>query len=253
MHKSVYIFLGALIPIIVLSVYYLFLPKETTQEVPETQQTIYSSERLDRLNQIVYSPMGDSISAGWITEKEEQKFPSILSSIIAEAYDIQVKEKGIYEAGARASNLGISSVDNIIKQQPNLVTIEYGTNDLLDYKDEQSLKQFEANLSYIVSELKEQNIFVVLVTTWNRDKDRSQLYDDVIFKVGSKYDIPVANIRGLWTNRKDTIDPKSADNFLKNKNIKNDMHPNEKGHEEIAKRIFESIEPRWTDYLSKLK
>lgn len=250
MKKAIYLFIGILIPIVLFSIYSFFGTQPTSEKISETKETSSSPRPLDK---VVYSPMGDSISTGLIVKSEDQRFTNILAKLIEEAYDVQVEQKGIFKDGARASDFGISSIEDIKKQKPNLVTIEYGTNDLLDYKDEQSLKQFETNLSYIVTELQKQNTFIVLVTTWNRDPDKSQLYDDIIFKVGSKYDVPVANIRGLWTTRTDTIDPKSSDNFLKNKNIKNDMHPNEKGHEEIAKRIFQTIETRWSEYILSLE
>lgn len=248
MKKATYLLIGALIPIILFSMYYFFKTKPF-EEKNAPIATFASSNPQKRVAKIKYSPMGDSISTGLIVQNEEQRFTNVLANLIEDTYNIQVEQTGLFKPGARASDLGISSIEDIKKQKPNLVTIEYGTNDLLDYKDEKSLKQFEANLSYIVTELQKQKIFIVLVTTWNRDQDMSQLYDDIIFQVGSKYDIPVANIRSLWTTRKDTIDPKSSDNFLKNKNIKDDMHPNETGHKEIAKRIFQTIESRWSKYL----
>ncbi|ALS01494.1 hypothetical protein ATZ33_08975 [Enterococcus silesiacus] len=249
MKKVTYLLIGALIPTILFSIYYFFSSNSSETKKIKTEETLTSSSLPKKIDKITYSPMGDSISAGLIVQNEEQRFTNILANLIEDSYDVQVEQKGVFKPGARASNLGISSIEDIKKQKPNIVTVEYGTNDLLDYKNEESLKQFEANLSYIISELQEQKIFIVLITTWNRDLNVSQLYDDVIFKIGSKYDIPVANIRGIWTTTKDTIDPKSSDNFLKNKNIKNDMHPNEKGHEEIAKRIFQSIEPRLSSSL----
>ncbi|MEI5989429.1 SGNH/GDSL hydrolase family protein [Enterococcus crotali] len=253
MKKAIYLLVGALIPIILFSMYYFFSPKSPEVNETKTEETLSSSSLSKKVDKLTYSPMGDSISAGLIVKNEEQRFTNILANLIEESYDVQVEQKGVFNPGARASDLGISSIEDIKEQKPNIVTIEYGTNDLLDYKNENSLKQFEVNLSYIISELQEQNILIVLVTTWNRDQNISQLYDDIIFKVASKYDIPVANIRSLWTNTKDTIEPKSADNFLKNKNIKDDMHPNEKGHEEIARRIFQSIEPRLSNYIDLLK
>lgn len=259
MKKISYVLAGAAVPIIIFVLYFFFAAtpaKEKLMEAAEssTVETTYPTTNDVSTNvpdKLIYAPMGDSLSAGWIVEKEEEKFTSVLADELSKEFDIAIDQKGIFKAGEKASGLGISSIEEIKEQKPDLVTIEYGTNDILAHKDDQSLLQFEANISHIVTELQAERIFIVLVTTWNRDQKLSQRYDDVLFKVGAKYEVPVANIRGLWTTRTDTIDPKKYPNILDKKEIEKDMHPNTKGHEEIAQRIFQTIEQPFSEYLNE--
>ncbi|MBO0471846.1 SGNH/GDSL hydrolase family protein [Enterococcus sp. DIV0242_7C1] len=261
MKKISYALAGATVPIIIFILYFFFAAnpaKEKTMEAAESS-TFETNESTSTTNEVstslpeklVYAPMGDSLSAGWIVEKEDEKFTSVLATKLSEEFDINIDQKGIFKAGEKASGLGISSIEDIKEQKPDLVTVEYGTNDILAYKDDQSLLQFEANISHIVTELQAEHIFIVLVTTWNRDQKLSQRYDDVLFKVGAKYGVPVANIRGLWTTQTDTIDPKKYPNIIDRKELDKDMHPNTKGHEEIAQRIFQTIERPFSEYLNE--
>ncbi|MFD1902258.1 SGNH/GDSL hydrolase family protein [Enterococcus termitis] len=258
MKRFGYLLAGVAIPVVLFLLYYFLVPtppkeKTTAAETStfETTSTTTEERETSLPDKLVYAPMGDSLSAGWIVEKEEEKFTSVLSKELSKRFDVKIDQQGVFKAGEKASGLGISSIEEIKKQKPDLVTIEYGTNDILAYKDDQDLIQFEANISHIVSELKADNIFIVLVTTWNREQKLSQRYDDVLFKVGAKYEVPVANIRGLWTTETDTIDPKKYPNILDKKELEKDMHPNTKGHAEIAKRIFQTIETPFSNYLDE--
>lgn len=259
MKKYGYVLIGVAIPVILFALYYFFIltpAKEKTTVAAETNppETTFSSSKENTAtlpNELIYAPMGDSLTAGWIVEKEDEKFTSVLAKELSEKFDVKIDQQGVFKAGKKASNLGLSSLEEIKEQKPDIVTIEYGTNDILDYKDDQSLLQFEATISHIVSELKDDDIFVVLVTLWNRDQKLSQRYDDVLFKVGAKYGVPVANIRGLWTTQTDTIDPKKYPNIIDRKELDKDMHPNTKGHEEIAQRIFQTIERPFSEYLNE--
>ncbi|MEI5993204.1 SGNH/GDSL hydrolase family protein [Candidatus Enterococcus mansonii] len=250
MNKIGYVLLGALISSLLCAGYYFYTVGNPKKSPIKTTEQKIITKHPSPLSEIIYSPMGDSISTGLITEKEEQRFTSVLAAMIAKKQHVKVIEKGVHKPGATLNNLGLLSMDEIIQQKPNLVTIEYGTNDILAHKDEQSLKQFEVNLSYAINELQKQDILLVLVTTWNRDQKISKLYDDIIIAVGQKYQVPVANIRNLWIERDDTINPKSIPNhFNKTSGLENDMHPNEKGHQLIAERIYDAISVELNDYL----
>ncbi|MGC6768388.1 SGNH/GDSL hydrolase family protein [Enterococcus sp. LJL51] len=232
---------------------FAFWGYETFFSIDEVQgEDVYDVPAFSSLNRITYSPMGDSISNGAITYRQDQRFISVLADAISAYFNIEVNEMGVYKSGAKLSDLGISSVEQIKSQEPDFITIEYGTNDIKSYSGEESLTQFKANLSYVITELQEKNRVIVLVTTWNRDEKISQLYDDVIIQTGEKYGVPVANIRELWTERKDTIDPKSKNSYLgySDKQLINDMHPNEFGHSEIARVIFETVKDDLAEYIN---
>lgn len=181
---------------------------------------------------LVYAPMGDSLTEGFFATQDETRYVSVFADYLNEGLGYNVSVGGISGYGGISKN-GVAGVDSIIKQAPDLVSLEYGTNDA-DQKRGISPATLAENLTTIIEDLnssqKPPKIF--LMTTWKNDSDGS--YDKAIKKVADKYGYPVVDIRNIWEDP-DNSGPAGKTTF---KGKSDDFHPNDKGMELIAQKMY---------------
>ena len=79
--------------------------------------------------QLVYAPFGDSLSVGLFADKKTTRFTSLFARQLAQLTGKTVTEAGIAEVGKTATNLGVPALSQLVAQHPDVVTIEFGTND----------------------------------------------------------------------------------------------------------------------------
>ncbi|MFA6309097.1 MAG: SGNH/GDSL hydrolase family protein [Clostridia bacterium] len=223
---------------------------------------------------------GDSISRGVIYDETKKKY-----SISSENYVSIVQEKlnGIINNTSRFGNTvikGISRLKNeIVKNKPDVVLIEYGGNDCDfnwdeiaanpndKYEPNTDIKLFEETLSEGVEMLKEKNITPVLLTLppLNADnyfkwvcKNDPTAERNVLKWLGSvtriywwqeRYNSSILKIAERTKTR--WIDIRGA--FLEQPDFTkficlDGIHPNIEGHRIIAEKIIEFIKSGY-DYL----
>ncbi|PFN80580.1 GDSL family lipase [Bacillus sp. AFS076308] len=187
--------------------------------------------------ELIYSPMGDSLTAGYTATKESNRYTAVLAQLIEEKLGYHFTQKGLYKAGSTLWQFGLPNYDIINKQNPDLITIEYGTNDLQNDNRHETPYQFKYNLLLLLNKIQKDDRKIILVTTWNRG-GRSATYDQVIKEVGLQRNIPVADISSVWQNRTDTHGPAGLETPYGDSD---DFHPNDKGHKEIAEIIFKQV------------
>lgn len=182
---------------------------------------------------LVYAPMGDSLTAGNDAKTSSDKFTSLLADYYSKGLGYKVSMAGTSDPEG-VSIRGTESVETVISQEPDVVTIEYGTNDAA-YKSGSSAKDLKENLSIIIKRLHSmQNPpKIYLITTWKNHK--SDAYDNVIKETGKKYDIPVVDISDVWKNSVNS-GPAGVQTFL-GKSDK--FYPNNKGMKKIAQDIYD--------------
>ncbi|MFU8688487.1 SGNH/GDSL hydrolase family protein [Rossellomorea sp. FS2] len=184
---------------------------------------------------IVYSPLGDSLTEGYYATEDSKKFSSVLSSLIEEKMGFEVKEDGIGNYGGKVSK-GLEMVSKVSEKNPDIVTIEYGTNDSSPKNGEVDVIQFESDLNDLIDELtegKEKPPLIILVTTWNQ-WEKAIPFDEAIKKVAEERGYPVVDIDHIW-RMKDTKGPAGLDTPF---GPSDDWHPNDKGMEMIAQEIY---------------
>lgn len=191
---------------------------------------------------LIYSPMGDSLAFGVGVTNENKKYVSLLAQQINKklGYEVEVSEGAVFP-GKGLKDEGIPNLPNVIAEQPDFVTIEFGTNDLNENNKNSysSPQEFKEQLEYLIDTLKDESakpLKILLVTTWNSGQ-KSLAYDYVIASVAKEKNIPVANIQSVWQNRTDTFGPKGYEDFTGA--LSDGWHPNDQGHEEIAKLMFD--------------
>ncbi|PGV53340.1 SGNH/GDSL hydrolase family protein [Bacillus sp. AFS037270] len=189
--------------------------------------------------ELIYSPMGDSLTEGFAATKEGSRYTAVLAKLIEEKLGYHVIQKGVYKSGSTLWQYGLPNFDKINEQNPDLITIEYGTNDLQHDNRHETPYQFKYNLLLLLNKIQKDDRKIVLVTTWNRG-EKSAPYDQVIKEVGLKKKIPVADISSVWENRTDTQGPRGLQTPY---GVSDNFHPNNKGHKEIAEIIFKQVYP----------
>ncbi|MED4224276.1 SGNH/GDSL hydrolase family protein [Neobacillus cucumis] len=215
-----------------------FIPSNTSNKTINHKNQLQNVKK-ETKKEFIYSPMGDSLTMGFASTKKNNRYTDVLSQLIEKKLGYHVTQKGLYKPGSTLWQYGLPNYDVINNQNPDLITIEYGTNDLQHDNRHETPYQFKYNLLLMLDKIQKKNRKIILVTTWNRGA-RSAPYDKVIKEVGQDRKIPVADISSVWKNRTDTHGPagiktpygKISDNF----------HPNDKGHKEIAEIIFKQVE-----------
>ncbi|GER71836.1 hypothetical protein BpJC7_31390 [Weizmannia acidilactici] len=190
--------------------------------------------------ELVYLPIGSSLTAGNFATKKSKTYVSVLARLIHKnlGYDVKTIE-GYGKSGTGLKDNGTDSFPHLIANKPDLVTIEFGTFDLNPNAKNTyvSADKFKKNLENFIEEMRKgagKKIKIILVTTWNSGQS-SLRYDREIQEVGKAEDVPVANIESVWMNRTDTYGPKGE----KAASGKSDgWLANDKGHKEIADVIY---------------
>lgn len=202
------------------------------------EKAIYEKHKGENL---IYSPIGDSLALGQGATAEAKKYTALLSKMIESkmGYDVHLA-KGITAGGKGLKDAGIPNLQKVINEEPDLVTIEFGTNDLNPDKEETYLppQEFQEKLQHVIDKLNSElpkPPKIILVTTWNSGGS-SITYDEIIERVGEVNNIPIANIQQSWQNRNDTFGPANYNDFM---NIPSDnWHPNDHGYQLVAEMIF---------------
>lgn len=196
------------------------------------QKAVYEKHKGETLT---YIPMGDSIGEGYASYDSDHRYVEVFQDTLQEkmGFDVSIEEE-IVASGKGLKDHGLPKKSIIKEHQPDLVTIEFGTNDAAPDRVEAYVdpETFEEELNSLVKYIRSvsPDTKMVLVTSWKIEK-----YDYIIRKVGEDNEVPVADIADVWS-RNDTVDPKGT----QLKHSKSDgWHPNNLGHQLIAEAIYE--------------
>lgn len=160
--------------------------------------------------------LGDSITSG-VGASPGQAYPELLASQLGTA----VINHGV--PGDTAEG-GLARVDAALAEEPWLVVVELGGNDILNRIPPE---RTEAALRQIVERLLAARVAVVLVEV---DVPFAGRYAEIYGRIGDDYDIPVLE---------DTLGDILTDASLK----ADPIHPNAQGHVVLAEAMADEIEP----------
>lgn len=206
------------------------------KEKSNTDEKIEEDLFIENRGTLAYSYMGDSLSEGYYASTEDKRFVQVYADMLKEKMGYDVKVAGNSGYGGTTIN-GLNGIDEINSQNPDLITIEFGTNDS-DPQNGSNIDTFTANLNQMidgVSKNGEKEPKIILVTTWYQS-DKAIPFDNAIKEIGKNRGIPVADISDIW---KDATNkgPEGKETF---KGLSDNWHPNDKGMKLIAERIFEA-------------
>ena len=160
--------------------------------------------------------LGDSITAG-VGSGPGEAYPELLAARLG----TEVVNAGV--SGETAAE-GLARVDQVLAENPWLVIVELGGNDLLRRVPPE---QTEQSLRAILDRLVAARVVPVLVEL---DAPFGGRYLEIYERLGDEYDIPVVE---------DAIGE-----ILRDRDLKSDsIHPNAEGQKVLAEAIAEEIEP----------
>lgn len=221
--------------------------KQTSHKVSSENSILAKLKKLDK-KELVYASFGDSISVGLFADSNSQKFTELVRQELTKKTSKPVTGDQVAEVGKTATNFGVPNLQNIIKQNPDLVTIEFGTNDAVGGVNNVFFEQFKSSMEEIITSLqKNTNAQLILVTTWSppngRYSENDLVYDKEIIALGQKYKVPVANLEDIWQNDQTIVGPVGATiPDFSTFGVRDDFHPNQKGHQSIANKVMQVIE-----------
>jgi acyl-CoA thioesterase I len=160
--------------------------------------------------------LGDSITAG-VGSNPGEAYPELLAARLG----TEVVNAGV--SGETAAE-GLARVDQVLAENPWLVIVELGGNDLLRRVPPE---QTEQSLRAILDRLVAARVVPVLVEL---DAPFGGRYLEIYERLGNEYHIPVVE---------DAVGEILRDRALKSDTI----HPNAQGQKVLAEAIAEEIEP----------
>ncbi len=108
---------------------------------------------------ITVSAFGDSLIAGGdIPDTDDRFSPNLETALAALGLDATVINDGV---GGNTSAQGLARVDDVLENDPDVVILEFGTNDAID---EIGPATVEANLRAIIAELQDGGVEQILLT-----------------------------------------------------------------------------------------
>ncbi len=162
---------------------------------------------------------GDSLTAGYGV-KPEESYPSLLEKELKkENPNIEIVNMGV---SGETTTGGLARVDLIISENPQLVLLGLGANDMFRSIDTEIVK---TNLEKMILAFKEKNIPVILlgmraqiINSNTYKKNFNSIYEDL----AEKYNLPLV--------------PYFLENvvLVKTLNISDGIHPNAAGYEKIV-------------------
>lgn len=211
---------------------------ESTEQDTEEEHP-YKNEKVDfKGEEFTYSPLGSSLTAGYYASKEDKKFASVLSNYIQEEMNYKVSLEG-HSAHEALLMHGLDAAPEINKQEPDLVSIEFGTSDC-SAKNNIPLDTFQKQLDLLVDDLTGEGTSkpqVVLLTTWSAG-ERCQAFDEAVKTVGEEHDFPVVDLSEVW-GESSNVGRKGVQTY---NGVSDNLYPNDQGMEVIAGKIFEAVE-----------
>jgi acyl-CoA thioesterase-1 len=168
--------------------------------------------------------LGDSLTEGLGVSKE-QAYPHLIQTMIQAKLDKKIKVINGGVSGSTTSD-ALARLQWYLKQKPDIVFIALGTNDGLRGLN---LKQTQENLEEIITHAKNSNAKVLLsgmLLPPNYGLDYTQAFQKIYEKIKEKHSL--AYLPFLLQDVAGVKELNQADG----------IHPNAKGHQQIAKTVF---------------
>lgn len=179
---------------------------------------------------IKYAALGDSLTAGVGVADIKSSYPYLIAQKLSSKNNVELVN--LAHPGDVSSDL-LLKLPEVLSQKPDLITILIGINDIHNLK---SVKEFESNLSQIITTLKRGNgkIYLLSIPYLGSDKIvyfpynlildfRTKQFNNVIKKLSKNYGLEYIDLYPLTKSE----DFYSSDQF----------HPGEEGYKAWSKVV----------------
>ncbi|WP_125771105.1 SGNH/GDSL hydrolase family protein [Companilactobacillus furfuricola] len=216
--------------------------KQKPKKTKKSFKTLATELKASSKKTLVYSPLGDSLSVGLMANSQTDRFTSQFARQISKATGKKVEEKGASMVGKTATNFGLPNIQTIIDQDPDIVTVEFGTNDAADVNNEQALPNYRSSIQQILDQLQAKtHAKIILVTSWSPAdgpyRENDLRFDKVLKAEGKSRNLPVVNLAKIWQGDPSVAGtPASITESVWGRPA-DKLHPNQKGHDKIAQAL----------------
>lgn len=183
---------------------------------------VFASEKVTK---ILF--LGDSLTEGYGVKKEEAYPKLVEQALTKKGHDVKIINGGI--SGSTSAS-GLSRLKWFLKTKPNILFLALGANDGLRG---QKVEKVKLNLDKIISFAKEKKLKVVLAQMLlppNYGKEYTDSFKELYSELAKKHKIVFIPFM-----LKDV-------GGVKEHNIEDGIHPNQKGHKILSDRVVSYLE-----------
>ena len=200
---------------------------------PSPNTLLDFQKRLDSDAPLRLLGLGDSLTYGWMVATGfYDRFVERVKRRFVQAA-ISSDNAGI--PGDTAAG-GLSRLPNILSRRPDMVTVQFGLNDM---NRGVTADAFEQTITAIATALIDVGSLPVLVTScplsWPEGRKISQRFYDRIRNVADTLEVPVASLDEHW--RRTAGEPSGWDGLMQG----DDVHPTDEGHALMADALYATV------------
>jgi acyl-CoA thioesterase-1 len=190
--------------------------------------------RLTRGDTVTIAGLGDSLTYGWMVSRGFfDRFVALMSDRFEKS---TIKSINAGVPGDTAAG-GLSRCDTILASRPDLVTVQFGLNDMYQGV---GLEAFKAALTDIATRATAGGALPLLVTScplpWEEGRRLSETFYEAIHQVASARGLPVARLDLYW---RETAGSEETWRALLQAD---DVHPTDEGHALMAAGLLSLFE-----------
>lgn len=211
----------------------LRIAKQSSTETSDLKTPSNGLKRVGQGKKLTYVAMGDDIAAGHYTSTEKAAYPYLVAAYLQKQLDFKVTMKSVWESGATIGTSGLSNINTVVNNKPDIITIQYGNNEQTSPGITANL--YRTNLNQAIKQLQARlpKVRIILVTPWNQNSSFKKAVVSVSKLTGTK----VVDISAIQT-AKDTNAVKGAISWAGS--VSGDW-PNNAGNAKIASAIEQTV------------
>lgn len=211
----------------------LKLAKQPSTKISDLKTRSNDLKRVGQGKKLTYVAMGDDIAAGHYTSTEKAAYPYLVAAYLQKQLDFKVAMKSVWKSGATIGTSGLSNIDTVANNKPDIITIQYGNNEQTSPGSTANL--YQTNLNQAIKQLQARlpKVKIILVTPWTQNSAFKKAVVSVSKLTGTK----VIDISAIQT-AKDTNAVKGAISWAGP--VSGDW-PNNAGNVRIANAIEQTV------------
>ncbi len=227
-------------------------------EVPDAKSDVYSKliTKLNNGEDIKIVATGDSITDGWSSSEKVglapycPRYNILVEQYIRSAYDVNVTQKNVGVSGSKTDG-GISKLDEICSENPDLVIIAFGMNDGCSMPTDQYVSNINTMVDTIKSRCPDACVVVVGTCLPNDEVSWSPGASNPILVYHKDYAPALEEAEKNWDNAAFANVTQTNIEMFERKVYQdvagsNSNHPNDYMHRVYAQVIIQTI---FGDYL----
>ena len=193
----------------------------------ESLQTV--RHRLQAGTEIAITGLGDSLTQGWMVQKGF--YDRFIDGLRQQFSKTNILSHNIGVPGSTAQE-AIDRLYQLDDQLPDVVIVQFGLNDC---SIGIPVEHYSRHLETIVTNLKDQSILAVLVTSCPVEDAilgrRVQAYYDAIAQLGNRLTLPVIRLDEYWLNHAEQFSEQALFQW-------DGVHPTDAGHQLMAEGLL---------------